>query len=72
MMHGFGPTAVWQWYKQISALQPFFDVYVPDLLFFGQSFTPKKERSEIFQVSEEVLALKTNFINLFVIFKLQH
>ncbi|KAG0598813.1 hypothetical protein M758_12G102400 [Ceratodon purpureus] len=49
MLHGFGSTAVWQWHRQISALQPFFDIYVPDLLFFGHSFTSKKERTEIFQ-----------------------
>ena len=26
MLHGFGSTAVWQWYKQIRSLQPSFDV----------------------------------------------
>jgi pimeloyl-ACP methyl ester carboxylesterase len=64
MLHGFGSTAVWQWYKQIPALQPFFDVYVPDLLFFGQSFTRKKERTEIFQVSDENDSFQNRFPNI--------
>lgn len=33
----------------MSFLAPHFDVYVPDLLFFGESTTKSSERSEIFQ-----------------------
>ncbi|XP_058785997.1 uncharacterized protein LOC131660716 isoform X2 [Vicia villosa] len=49
LIHGFGPTAIWQWRKQVQFLAPHFNVYVPDLIFFGESTTRSKERSEKFQ-----------------------
>ncbi|KAL7592774.1 hypothetical protein Lser_V15G33619 [Lactuca serriola] len=51
LIHGFGPHGVWQWRQQVSFLAPYFDVYVPDLVFFGESTTKSSERSEIFQAS---------------------
>ncbi|PKI76004.1 hypothetical protein CRG98_003554 [Punica granatum] len=35
LVHGFGPIAIWQWRKQVQFFAPHFNVYVPDLLFFG-------------------------------------
>ncbi|PWA92603.1 alpha/beta-Hydrolases superfamily protein [Artemisia annua] len=49
LIHGFGPPGVWQWRQQVSFLAPYFNVYVPDLVFFGESTTKSSERSEIFQ-----------------------
>ncbi|OWM84089.1 hypothetical protein CDL15_Pgr009336 [Punica granatum] len=49
LVHGFGPIAIWQWRKQVQFFAPHFNVYVPDLLFFGGSTTASSERSEIFQ-----------------------
>ncbi|GAV69645.1 Abhydrolase_6 domain-containing protein [Cephalotus follicularis] len=49
LIHGFGPNPVWQWRRQVQFFAPHFDVYVPDLIFFGNSTTKSKERSEIFQ-----------------------
>ncbi|KAI3496342.1 hypothetical protein L1887_38700 [Cichorium endivia] len=51
LIHGFGPHGVWQWRQQVTFLAPYFDVYVPDLVFFGESTTKSSERSEIFQAS---------------------
>lgn len=51
LVHGFGPIAVWQWRKQVQFFAPHFNVYVPDLLFFGHSTTASSERSEAFQVN---------------------
>ncbi|KAL3838603.1 hypothetical protein ACJIZ3_023194 [Penstemon smallii] len=51
LLHGFGPQSIWQWHKQIPFFAPKFDVYVPDLLFFGDSYSNSHERSEIFQAS---------------------
>ncbi|KAK4419890.1 hypothetical protein Salat_2401900 [Sesamum alatum] len=51
LIHGFGPPSIWQWWKQISFFARDFDVYVPDLVFFGHSFTNSSERSEIFQAT---------------------
>ncbi|CAK8568483.1 unnamed protein product [Lathyrus sativus] len=49
LIHGFGPMAIWQWRQQVQFLAPHFNLYVPDLIFFGESTTRSKERSEKFQ-----------------------
>ncbi|KAH6790815.1 alpha/beta-Hydrolases superfamily protein [Perilla frutescens var. frutescens] len=51
LIHGFGPHGVWQWRPQISFFSREFSVYVPDLLFFGRSFTDSSDRSEVFQAA---------------------
>ncbi|KHN29048.1 Monoacylglycerol lipase ABHD6 [Glycine soja] len=43
LLHGFGANAMWQWNTRR------FNVYVPDLVFFGDSHTTRPERSEAFQ-----------------------
>ncbi|XP_023546569.1 epoxide hydrolase 4-like [Cucurbita pepo subsp. pepo] len=49
LLHGFGPMAIWQWRPQVQFLADDFDVYVPDLVFFGGSTTKSAERTEVFQ-----------------------
>ncbi|KAF5201838.1 alpha/beta-Hydrolases superfamily protein [Thalictrum thalictroides] len=49
LLHGFGPRSVWQWGPQVQTLAPHFNLYVPDLIFFGNSTTKLKERSTVFQ-----------------------
>ncbi|WOL01107.1 hypothetical protein Cni_G09820 [Canna indica] len=50
LIHGFGATAIWQWYDYLRPLhRAGFDVYVPDLLFFGVSNAPGPDRSESYQ-----------------------
>lgn len=49
LIHGLGANALWQWTNIISHMIHYFNVYVPDLLFFGDSFTTRPERSESFQ-----------------------
>lgn len=51
LIHGFGPHGVWQWRPQISFFAREFDLYVPDLVFFGDSFTRCADRSEVFQAA---------------------
>nr|KYP45622.1 2-hydroxy-6-oxononadienedioate/2-hydroxy-6- oxononatrienedioate hydrolase [Cajanus cajan] len=51
LVHGFGPEAIWQWRRQVQLLAPHFNVYVPDLVFFGGSSTRSSERSEVFQAA---------------------
>lgn len=50
-LHGFGPKAIWQWRRQAQHFAAAFDVYVPDLVFFGGSATRSAERSETFQAA---------------------
>ncbi|KAF5181150.1 alpha/beta-Hydrolases superfamily protein [Thalictrum thalictroides] len=51
LLHGFGPRSVWQWGPQVKSLAPHFNLYVPDLIFFGNSTTKSKERSTVFQAA---------------------
>ncbi|MED6213290.1 hypothetical protein PIB30_117269 [Stylosanthes scabra] len=54
LIHGFGPMAIWQWRQQVQFFAPHFNVYVPDLVFFGGSTTRSGERSEKFQAAAVV------------------
>ncbi|KAG9451495.1 hypothetical protein H6P81_011460 [Aristolochia fimbriata] len=50
LVHGFGANATWQWSEQLRPLlHANYNVYVPDLLFFGDSYTTRPERSVSFQ-----------------------
>lgn len=49
LLHGFGANAMWQYGELLSHFIPRFNVYVPDLVFFGGSYTKLKDRSETFQ-----------------------
>ncbi|KAL1190347.1 hypothetical protein V5N11_016730 [Cardamine amara subsp. amara] len=51
LLHGIGANAMWQWYRFIDRFIPRFNVYVPDLIFFGESYTTRPDRSESFQSS---------------------
>ncbi|KAJ4844835.1 hypothetical protein Tsubulata_020580 [Turnera subulata] len=49
LIHGFGPVCLWQWRKQVQFFAPNFRLYVPDLVFFGDSMTKSGNRTEMFQ-----------------------
>jgi hypothetical protein len=50
LVHGFGWEGVTTWELQLEAfLEAEFAVYVPDLVFFGESTTTSPRRSEAFQ-----------------------
>ncbi|XP_029119334.2 uncharacterized protein [Elaeis guineensis] len=50
LIHGFGANAKWQWAGYLRPLlRSGFDLYVPDLLFFGGSEAPRPDRSEAYQ-----------------------
>ncbi|KAK4366969.1 hypothetical protein RND71_014849 [Anisodus tanguticus] len=49
LIHGIGANAMWQWDKFITPLSSRFNLYIPDLLFFGESYTTRPERTELFQ-----------------------
>lgn len=51
LIHGFGPHGIWQWRPQVTFFAREFDVYVPDLVFFGDSYSDSLERSEVFQAA---------------------
>ncbi|KAK1263841.1 hypothetical protein QJS04_geneDACA013496 [Acorus gramineus] len=58
LLHGFGPPAAWQWQTQVGPLSTHFDLYLPDLIFFGGSDTgPSGPRTVEFQAQSVVRAL---------------
>jgi hypothetical protein len=50
LVHGFAAEGIVTWQFQVGVLAKKYDVYVPDLLFFGGSETKSKDRSPLFQV----------------------
>ncbi|KAL3721747.1 hypothetical protein ACJRO7_034138 [Eucalyptus globulus] len=59
LLHGLGPTGLWTWNMFISRFIERFNVYVPDLLFFGDSYTTRPEWTEHFQAQCVAGALKS-------------
>ncbi|CAN1785442.1 Monoacylglycerol lipase ABHD6 [Linum perenne] len=49
MIHGKCGDSRWQFMYQVGNLSRRFELFIPDLLFFGKSYTTSKQRSEIFQ-----------------------
>ncbi|KAL6335405.1 hypothetical protein AAG906_029648 [Vitis piasezkii] len=49
LVHGFGGNSRWQFLQLVGPLSRSFNLYVPDLLFFGKSHTFRRDRSEGFQ-----------------------
>ncbi|KAH7436727.1 hypothetical protein KP509_05G032900 [Ceratopteris richardii] len=82
LIHGFGGSSTWQWGKQIKSLRKHFRLFLPDLVFFGKSFTVSQHRSEIFQAemiasAMEAMGIKSyNVLGIsyggFVAFRLAH
>ncbi|XP_073135461.1 uncharacterized protein [Henckelia pumila] len=49
MIHGYGGNSKFQFAYQVGSLAESFNLYIPDLLFFGRSHTNRANRTEIFQ-----------------------
>ena len=58
LVHGFAGEGIVTWQFQVGALTKKYDVYVPDLLFFGGSFSDKPDRSPTFQAECLAAGLK--------------
>ncbi|KAF5763252.1 putative triacylglycerol lipase [Helianthus annuus] len=58
LIHGFGANAMWQYNDFVSPLVSKFNVYIPDLLFFGDSYTTRPDRTEQFQAECVMAALE--------------
>ncbi|CAK9154268.1 unnamed protein product [Ilex paraguariensis] len=63
LIHGFGANAMWQWSETIRVLISHFNIYVPDLIFFGDSFTTRPERSESFQAQCVMRVMDVNSVD---------
>lgn len=58
LVHGFGGNSRWQFLQMLGPLSRSFNLYVPDLVFFGKSHTLRQDRSEEFQARCIVDGLK--------------
>ncbi|THF96290.1 hypothetical protein TEA_018188 [Camellia sinensis var. sinensis] len=56
LIHGI--NAMWQWNPFISRFSSKFNVYVPGLLFFGDSYTTLPDRTEAFQARSIMRAME--------------
>ena len=57
LVHGFAAEGIVTWQFQAGALAKHYDVYIPDLLYFGGSTSPSADRSPGFQAECLVAAL---------------
>ncbi|KAG4147534.1 hypothetical protein ERO13_D05G228600v2 [Gossypium hirsutum] len=62
LIHGLGANTMWQWGDTIRKMIPFFNIFVPDLVFFGDSYTTRPERSESFQAQCVMRVMEANSV----------
>lgn len=62
LIHGLGANAMWQWGEFVRLLVPYFNLYVPDLVFFGDSYTTRPERTESFQAECLMRVMEANSV----------
>ncbi|KAF5745556.1 hypothetical protein HS088_TW07G01148 [Tripterygium wilfordii] len=72
MIHGFGGTSRWQFSTQVASLSQHFNLYVPDLLFFGKSHTAKSDRSDKFQAECIMEGLKKLGLDRFAVYGISY
>ncbi|KAG2322464.1 hypothetical protein Bca52824_015677 [Brassica carinata] len=58
MLHGYGGNSKWQFIHQVSDLSKSFNLFIPDLVFFGESHSRNAERTVEFQARSVVGGLK--------------
>ncbi|KAG2599373.1 epoxide hydrolase 3-like [Panicum virgatum] len=58
LVHGFAAEGIVTWQFQVGVLAKHYDVYVPDLLYFGGSTSPSADRSPGFQAECLATALR--------------
>ncbi|XP_052174517.1 uncharacterized protein LOC127789621 [Diospyros lotus] len=59
LIHGYGSTAPWQFFRQVGPLSRSFNLFIPDLIFFGNSHSKRSDRSEVFQARCVVEGLRS-------------
>ncbi|XP_041017503.1 2-hydroxy-6-oxo-2,4-heptadienoate hydrolase-like [Juglans microcarpa x Juglans regia] len=62
LIHGLGANALWQWADVIPHVIAYYNIYVPDLVFFGDSVTNRPDRSESFQAQCVMRVMEANSV----------
>ncbi|XP_016649360.1 PREDICTED: lipase 1-like isoform X1 [Prunus mume] len=72
MLHGYGGNSKWQFIHQVGSLSQSFYLYIPDLLFFGKSYTNRLERTEVFQAKCVAEGLKRLGVERFAVYSISY
>ncbi|KAH7547081.1 hypothetical protein FEM48_Zijuj01G0269300 [Ziziphus jujuba var. spinosa] len=72
MIHGYGGNSKWQFVRQVGTLSKSFNLHIPDLLFFGKSYTNRPDRTEIFQAKCVFQGLKRLGVDRFAIYGISY
>ncbi|TXG68333.1 hypothetical protein EZV62_003268 [Acer yangbiense] len=72
IIHGYGGTSTWQFFHQVRSLAVGFNLYVPDLLFFGKSWTANSDRSDAFQAKCLVQGMKRLGVDRFAVYGMSY
>ncbi|XP_068314432.1 uncharacterized protein [Pyrus communis] len=62
LIHGLGLNAMWQFADLLRHVTPHYNVYVPDLVFFGDSYTTQPDRSDSFQAECVMQAMEAHSV----------
>ncbi|KAL5822362.1 hypothetical protein ACOSQ4_020262 [Xanthoceras sorbifolium] len=72
IIHGYGGTSRWQFLYQVRSLAVGFNLYVPDLLFFGKSRTSNSDRSDAFQAKCLVQGMRRLGVDRFTVYGISY
>lgn len=72
LIHGYGGTSRWQFVHQVRPLSNRFNLYVPDLIFFGKSYSAGADRTEVFQAKCLVEGLKRLGVGRFSVYGISY
>ncbi|KAK4765540.1 hypothetical protein SAY86_026630 [Trapa natans] len=71
-VHGYGGNSRWQFLAQAESLSRSFNLFIPDLLFFGKSNTKSADRTADFQASSIVEGLKRMGVERFSVYAISY
>ncbi|OVA10337.1 Alpha/beta hydrolase fold-1 [Macleaya cordata] len=72
LIHGFGGNSKWQFYRQVGSLHRNFNLFVPDLVFFGGSYSKGSDRTDVFQARCIGEGMKRLGVNQFSVFGISY
>ncbi|KAJ4833238.1 hypothetical protein Tsubulata_028213 [Turnera subulata] len=72
MIHGFGGDARSQFVHQVRDLSSKFNLFIPDLLFFGKSYSDNPDRTYVFQARCVVEGLKKLDVDRFSVYSISY
>ncbi|KAI7998797.1 Uncharacterized protein Mb2734 [Camellia lanceoleosa] len=72
LIHGYGSTSTWQFICQVGQLSESFNLFIPDLLFFGKSYSKRSDRAVEFQAVCVGQGLKRLGVERFSVYALSY